>query len=281
MAAPHRTMKRFILCFLSAALLTFVIAACQPNFQTLQPETLRVGINYINAPWSFQDESGELVGFEIDFTERVAEALDMAVEYIDIPFIELFPAVASGRIDMAVAGITVTDKRMETVAFSQPYYDGGQSLTTRLDSGIGGVEDLASKKVGANAGTTGEKWTVEHQTRYQFGEIVRYEGSLMGAMDDLANGIIDGYITDSSLAAYYSQERPELGVMQRMPANEQFAAMFAKGNPLRDQVSDIITAFKTGGTMANIYEQWFGAAPEPGSSTVTVLPIPQLAADPA
>ncbi len=82
---------------------------------------LTVGANIGNVPWEFQDADGKTVGFEVDLVAEVAKRLGKSVEFVNIPFNGLFPAVQSGRIDMAVSSITITDKRLESVTFSQPY----------------------------------------------------------------------------------------------------------------------------------------------------------------
>ena len=84
-------------------------------------DQLTVGANIGNVPWEFQDESGDFVGFEIDLVNEVAERLGAEVEIVNIPFNGLFSAVQSGRIDVATSSITITDERLESVSFAQPY----------------------------------------------------------------------------------------------------------------------------------------------------------------
>ena len=96
---------------------------------------LTVGANIGNVPWEFQDEGGNIVGFEIDLASEVASRLGKSIAFENIPFNGLFSAVQSGRIDMAVSSITITEKRLESVSFAQPYYDSDQSLTVQEGSG--------------------------------------------------------------------------------------------------------------------------------------------------
>lgn len=262
------------LCF--GLLLSLTIAACQRSTDEPQAEPLVAGVNFDSAPWVFTDDSGSIIGFEVDLIKAIAESLAVEVKFVDVPFIELFPSVASGRLDVAAAGISVTKERMKIVNYSQPYYDSDLSLTARLDSEIDEVADLAQRKVAMDTGSTSDEWVTTNRARYGFGEIIRYEGSIAGAMDDLADSIIDGYVTDIPMAFYYSKSRPELEVVERINTNEKFALMFAKENALRDEFNAVITELKGDGTIAEIHEKWFGEPPEPDSSTVVVLPIPQL-----
>lgn len=118
-------------------------------------EVLEVGANIGNVPWEFQDESGAFVGFEVDLAQAVAAALGRELEIVNIPFNGLFSAVQSGRIDMAMSSITITNERLQSVSFAQPYYDSDQSLTVAAN-GPASLEDMSGKVVGVDTGSTGD-----------------------------------------------------------------------------------------------------------------------------
>jgi len=236
---------------------------------------LKVGLNVGNVPWEYEDEQGNLVGFEVDLVNLVSDRLGRPVEFVDMPFTELFPAVLSGRVDLAMASITITRERMETVDFAQPYYDSDQSLTVLAESAIASLSDMRGKVVAVDNGSTGDAWVQEHAEEYGFGEIMRYEG-LNAAMMALKAGQYDGYISDMPSLLYYAKDNPDVAVIERIPTGEQYSMMFAKGNPLRDQVNALITEFKEAGQTAEIHAQWFGKAPDPETSTVQVANVPTL-----
>lgn len=238
-------------------------------------DTIKVGANIGNVPWEFQDASGKTIGFEIDLMNAVGKQLGDTVEFVNIPFNGLFAAVQSGQIDAAVSSITITKKRLESVAFAQPYYDSDQSLTVTKASGIAGLPGMASKVVGVDTGSTGDMWTTQHQAENKLGEIRRYEG-LNSAMLDLAAGRIDGYISDIPALLYYVKDKPQFAVVQRIKTTEQYSVMMAKGSPLVAKVNDVITAMKKDGSLAAIHKTWFGTEPDAGMATSTVLPIPSL-----
>lgn len=237
-------------------------------------ETLNVGANIGNLPWEFQDDSGDYVGFEIDLVNEVGSRLGYDEVVINnIPFNGLFSAVQSGRIDVAVSSITITDERLQSVSFAQPYYDSDQSLATSTGKGIKGLEDLDGKIVGVDTGSTGDIWTTEHQEEYGIGEIRRYEG-LQPAMLDLASGRLDAYISDIPAVQYYVRDKPRLEVVSRIPSGEQYSMMFAKDAELAAKASEVITELKEEGIVAELHEKWFGAAPDAGTSTVDVRDMP-------
>lgn len=240
---------------------------------TAHADELVVGANVGNVPWEFQDESGEIVGFEIDLVNEVAERLGHTVTIENIPFNGLFSAVQSGRIDIATSSITITDERLQSVSFAQPYYDSDQSLTTKSGSGIASLEDLDGKAIGVDTGSTGDMWATENGPGYGVGDIRRYEG-LAPAMLDLQAGRIDGYISDIPALLYYTKDKPDLEVVQRIETGEKYSMMFAKDAPLASEVNEVLTTLKEEGVLAELHEKWFGSVPEETTSTVTVLEMP-------
>ncbi|MDF1586690.1 transporter substrate-binding domain-containing protein [Marinimicrococcus flavescens] len=235
---------------------------------------LTAGANIGNVPWEFQDASGELVGFEIDLVKEIARRMGKTVAIENIPFQGLFAAVQSGRIDMAVSSITITEKRLASVSFAQPYYDSDQSLTVRADSGIAGLADLEGKVVAVDTGSTGDIWATQHKDQYGFADIRRFEG-LNPAMLDLAAGRIDGYISDIPALQYYVRDKPNLKVAERIPTGEKYSIMFAKDAELAAEVDEVIGELKKEGWLARLHEKWFGAAPDKGTSTVEPAEMPK------
>ncbi len=261
-------MRRFTrTAVLAAAVLAFTQASATA-------QELKAGANIGNVPWEFQDDSGQIVGFEVDLLNAVADKLGRTVSIENIPFQGLFSAVQSGRIDVAMSSITITDERLQSVTFAQPYYDSDQSLTVK-EGGPASLDEMKDKVVGVDTGSTGDMWATEHQGEYGYADIRRYEG-LAPAMLDLQAGRIDGYISDIPALLYYVKDKPELKVVQRIPTGEKYSFMFAKDAELATEVNDALTELKNDGTVAELHEKWFGAAPEDTTSTVQVMDMPTL-----
>lgn len=235
-------------------------------------DTLTVGANIGNVPWEFLNESGDTVGFEVDLVKAVADKLGAEVEIQNIPFNGLFSAVQSGRIDIATSSITITDERLQSVSFAQPYYDSDQSLTTAA-GGPESLTEMEGKVVGVDTGSTGDMWATANAETYAFDDIRRYEG-LAPAMLDLAAGRIDGYISDIPALLYYVKDKPSLQVVERIETGEKYSMMFAKDAELAVKVNDVLTELKESGVVAELHEKWFGAAPEDTTSTVQVMDMP-------
>ena len=236
---------------------------------------LTVGANIGNVPWEFQDASGDFVGFEIDLAKEVGARLGMSVEIVNIPFNGLFSAVQSGRIDIALSSITITEKRLSSVAFAQAYYDSAQSLTVLTRSDADSLEDMNGKVIGVDTGSTGDMWTTSNQAKYGFAQIRRFEG-LAPAMLDLQTGRIDGYISDIPSLEYFIKDKKVFKIIERIETGESYSMMFAPGSELAVQVNEVISELKREGFVAELHERWFGSVPSESSSTVQVTELPSL-----
>ena len=236
-------------------------------------DDLVVGANIGNVPWEFQDASGDFVGFEIDLATEIGERLGRPIELVNIPFNGLFSAVQSGRIDIALSSITITDKRLRSVSFAQPYYDSAQSLTVLTKSPAAGLDDMRGKVIGVDTGSTGDMWTTANQDQYGYAEIRRFEG-LAPAMLDMQTGRIDGYISDIPSLEYFIKDKPFFKVIERIATGERYSMMFARDSSLAIEANSIITELKEEGFIAELHEKWFGSVPAEDSSTVAVIDQP-------
>ena len=241
--------------------------------QDSEKTSITVGANIGNVPWEFQDTEGNLIGFEVDLVREVARHLGKDVKIINIPFNGLFSAVQSNRIDIAISSITITDDRLKSVSFAQPYYDSDQSLTTRSDSLVKTVGDLRGKIVAVDTGSTGDIWTSENQQNYGFKEIRRYEG-ISPAVLDLEIGRTDGYISDIPAMQYYTKDKPGLEVVERIKTGGSYSMMFSKNSSLAVEVNDVITSLKRSGYVNDLHEKWFGTRAEATTSTARVSSLP-------
>ena len=233
-----------------------------------------VGANIGNVPWEFQDVQGHFVGFEIDLVSEVARRAGKSLEIENIPFNGLFSAVQSGRIQIAISSITITPKRLASLAFAQPYYDADQSLSVLKNSPISNLDDLAGKTVGVDTGSTGDIYATAHSAQYRIANIARYEG-LAPAMLDLSAGRIDGYLSDIPAVEYFIKDKPQYRVAVRIATGERYSFMFAKNFADAARVGEVLSGMKKDGFVAKAHQKWFGSMPAPDSSSVRAMDAPR------
>ncbi len=129
-----------------------------------QEQTLDVATDPSFVPFEMMDqETGEMVGFDMDIIKEISERAGFDYDLRTMDFNGIIPAVQTGNIDIAIAGITITDERAEIVDFSDPYYDSGLKLLVNADDdSIQTVEDLEGKKVGTKVGSTSYDYLEEN-----------------------------------------------------------------------------------------------------------------------
>ena len=239
----------------------------------LAQSAIVVGAYPSNPPWEFKTDDGTFQGFEIDVATEAAKRVGKKAEFQDLGFQALFAATASGRIDFAVSSISVTNDRLKSQSFTQPYYDSDGTILGRANSPIAKLEDLKGKTIGVVSGTTGEKWAKENMARYGIADIKGYNAQ-QDLMLDVQNGRVDGGAGEVAGFQYAMTKIPGLKLLVRIPTGERFAMMAQKNSKLLPEINDAISAMKKDGTLAKIHEKWFGVPPTEGTSTVVAMPVP-------
>ncbi len=240
-------------------------------------EALRVGAYPANPPWQNQTEAGTFEGFEVDIVNEIARRMGREVEIQPYDFRALFVATASGRADMVISSLTITDERLAEQSFTQPYVSGALGIGTTAGAGIDSLDDLNGRIVGAIATSFGETYMREREAELGYAELRGYD-TLANMLTDLQTGRIDAVINDEVGLRYaFSQQMQGLEVGGTVETGELFAIMMPKDSPLLEEVNQHISDMKEDGTMARLYETWFGTAPAEGSVTVTPMPVPTSA----
>jgi ABC-type amino acid transport substrate-binding protein len=110
-------------------------AAGDPGLGRIQRSgVLRVGYNPDVIPFSYSNSNGDLVGFDIAYVHRLARDLDVKIELIPFEWQQLMQGLKNHRFDMAVSGIYVTDRRLQNLLVSEPYYQSPIALIVQTDA---------------------------------------------------------------------------------------------------------------------------------------------------
>lgn len=232
---------------------------------------LSVGIGGDNPPWEFRGTDGKLIGFEVDIARAIAEELGRYLAFVDLRFWELFPAVESGRVDLAMSTISITPDRLKSFDFTQPYYATTQAVVVLRRSGIRSLDDLKDRRVSTIPRTTSDEWLQANRGRYHIAEMVPVP-TLDEALAALTRRETDAHVGDAPALIYRLLGRTDIAVVTRLPTHERYGLMLAKNSPLTAEVDAVISRMKVDGRLAAIHKRWFGSAPEPGSPVTQVLP---------
>jgi polar amino acid transport system substrate-binding protein len=212
--------------------------------------TLRVAINPGFVPFE-QIENGQLVGFDVDLANALADKLGKKAAFDQMPFTSLLAAVKSGRADIAISGILDTPERRKEVAFSKAYVRDSFVLTVNeSNQSVKDLADLAHAKIAVQVGTVPEKLPAAQFVTVQ---------DTPSAFQLVAQGRADAVVTDAPVAGYYVKKVGGLKLLPT-PLNtaQPIAAVVPLNSPLLPQVNSALDALDADGTLAKLRQQWFG-----------------------
>ena len=213
------------------------------------------------APFEYMDEkTGEPVGFDVDVINAVAEKIGLTASYLpNQKFDTLVPIIKQGgKADVSIAAITITDERLESVDFSEPYLDSNQAIV--VAKGSSETEETlndASKQVVCQGGTTGDEWIGENLP-----DAVRVPvDDVTAALTGVQTGLYQAMVVDLPVASYMlAQSFSDLQIVKEIPTGEQYGIAVSKDNPeLTQAVNKALEDMKSDGTMKEIETKWFGS----------------------
>lgn len=259
-------MKKFvkIMSFVLAFTMMFAcLAACgkpadtSSTNSTPAKEVLDMATNAAFPPYEFVDDSGKFAGIDVEIAQLIADKLGMELKIHDIEFGSIIAGVQSGKYDMGMAGMTVTNERLESVNFSTTYATGIQSVIVKADSGIESFEDFYTGfdaeekptgvkegvKIGVQQDTTGDIYSSDEPKNWGFGEdnVIRYKTGAEAVMA-LSTGKVNAVIIDNEPAKSFVASNEGLKILDGEYTNENYAICVAKENS--ELLNKINTALK-------------------------------------
>ncbi len=212
-------------------------------------------------PFEMMDqETGEMVGFDMDIINEVAKRAGFEVNLTTMEFAGIIPAVQTGSQEIAIAGTTITEERAEIVDFSDPYYDSGLKIIVRADNDdVETIEDLADLSVATRIGSTSYDFLQE-----ELGEDA--DITPFPAMSDMYMALlgrnVDAVFYDAPNVSYFAQTRGEgrTKVVGPLYEGQQYGIVFHKGSEWVEPTNEALAAMKEDGTYDEIYTKWFGEA---------------------
>ncbi|MDO9618728.1 MAG: cystine ABC transporter substrate-binding protein [Pseudomonas sp.] len=235
------------------------VAADDLLLQIQQRGAINVGLEGTYPPFNFQDESGKLTGFEVEFAQALAKELGVKAEFQPTKWDGILAALESSRLDVVVNQVTISEERKKKYDFSAPYTVSGiQVLTRKGQQGqFSKPADLSGKKVGVVLGTNYEQWLKDNVP----GADIRTYDDDATRNQDVRVGRIDAILGDR-LAAFelIAKTGDSLAVAGEPFAPQQAGIALRKGNPeLLAAIDKAIAKLRADGTLAAISQKWFKA----------------------
>ena len=247
-------MKKIAVMLLVCVLLT-ALTGCGGN--TAKSEPLVVAMELAYPPFETKDDSGNPSGVSVDFAKAFGESIGREVIIENTAWDGLIPSLETGKADMIVSSMTITEERRKTVDFSDPYANALLAILAGKASGITSVDDLnqAGKKVAVKTGTTGYIYA---QNNLANAEIIALADE-SACVTEVVQGKADAFIYDQ-LTIYRNWKANEdttIAVFIPFQNVEQWGAAVKKGNTqLLEQLNAFIAKFGSEGGFEKLTEKY-------------------------
>ncbi len=240
-------MKKFLVAMAVGAL----TAACAVPVMAEDDNVLVMATNAEFPPYEYR-EGDEIVGIDAEVAALIADKLGMELQIEDMAFDSVLAAVQTGKADIAMAGITVTEDRQKTVNFTDPYTTATQMIIVAEDSEIASPDDLTGKTVGVQLGTTGDIYAddIEDAT------VERYSKGFE-AVQALIQGKIDAVVIDGEPAKVFVEQNEGIKLLDEAFTEEEYAIAIAKDNEeLLEQVNTALNELKEEGEFQKVVDKY-------------------------
>lgn len=222
---------------------------------TSEKAVIKMGTNAAFPPYESK-EGDKFVGIDVEIAEAVAKELGMELEIVDMEFDSIITAVNQGEVDFGMAGMTVTEERLEEVDFTSSYATGVQVVIVNETSDIADLDGLADKKIGVQLGTTGDIYATDD---YGSENVVQY-GKGADAVIALKGGDVDAVIIDNEPAKAFVAENEGLKILDTEYAIEDYAIAIKKGNTdLLDKINAALEKLTADGVIDSIISKYIKA----------------------
>ncbi len=234
-----------------------------PAFTTVEEGKLHMSTNAAFPPYEMTTDAGGFEGIDVEVAGAIAGKLGLELVVDDMGFDAALTAVQTGQSDIAMAGITVTDERLEVMDFSDSYATGVQVVIVKKDNpAVQSLDDLASAAmIGCQKATTGYIYCSDTPENGGYGEdhVTAYDTGALAVMA-LVNGQVDAVVIDNEPAKSFVAANEGLEILDTEFAVEDYAIGFAKGNTaLLEAVNAAMAELKADGTFQAIVDKYITA----------------------
>ncbi len=236
---------------LSLVLVVALVLSCAVLLTSCGDNKLTMATNAEFPPFEYVEE-GEVVGVDADIAKAIAEKLGKELEIVNIDFDAALTGAATGKYDMAVAGITANDDRRKNMNFSDDYYKASQAIIVMADSDIEKAADLKGKVISCQEGTTGEQFLLDEKY-----EIQSFKTGAE-AVAALTSGKVAAVVIDNQVAIALSEKQNgATKVLDEALTQESYAIAIEKGNDeLTEEINKALNELKEEGELKKIFDKY-------------------------
>jgi glutamine transport system substrate-binding protein len=255
-------MKKFGL-FSLVLILVLVISACgtsnSAGEKSKKEKVYKVGVDTTYPPFEYKD-GNDYKGIDIDLIKAIAKKEGFKIELNPMDFGGIIPAMQANQLDVAIAGMSITDERKKIVDFSDPYFDAGLIVVVKSDNkDIKSADDLKGKTVAVKKGTSGAKYALDNAAKLGI-QVVQFNDS-PAMFQEVSNGNADALLEDYPVITYAIAQK-DLGlktVGDRLNGDQYgIAVLKGQNKDVMEKINKGLAELKKDGTYDKIIETYLG-----------------------
>jgi polar amino acid transport system substrate-binding protein len=226
-------------------------------------QPLKIGVSATREPFSFVDKDGRVTGHDGELARIIGSKLNRPVEFFNMKFMALIPALQSGKVDLIVTGMTATDERKKYVDFTEPYYANAQVMLVRKSAAatpagidnneISKREDIDGKRIAVLGGSAGDLAAHKHFPNASFQVFVASADAALAVKARKA----DAFVYDKSVLLNLAEKNPELVILEQPVDKLEVAAAINKDNSaLLVEIDRVLSELKQEGVLKQLRGKW-------------------------
>lgn len=218
---------------------------------------ITIGVKYDVPPFGFKNpNSGDIEGFDIDFGKAVADALGVKPKYIEALSDNRIPFITDGTADLILSTMTINEERVKEINFTDPYFIAKGRILQKKGGDIGGVEDLAGKKVCTALGSTYEETLKKEAPEAD----LRLVDSYSECLELVQNGGVDAVSTDDVILTGMIIQDDSLELVKGEELTvEPYGGGLKKGDEeFTEFLNGVLEKYESDGRWKAAYEKWLG-----------------------
>ncbi len=228
----------------------FMFAACGGEKKAAEEKVYVIGTNAEYPPFEYV-ENGEIAGFDADVIKEAAKRMGIQYKWVNTNFDGLIPALQTKKVDVVIAGMSITPERAKAVNFSVPYLTSNVSVITNKNNPIKDMNDLEGKSYGVELGTTKEA----SARKIPNAEVIPFSSNT-GALVALKAGKIDGMVLDESVSLKFVENNSELALVGVMEGEPKAIAFNKDDTELCEKFNKAVEEMLKDGTIEKMRAQY-------------------------
>jgi polar amino acid transport system substrate-binding protein len=218
---------------------------------------LRVAMDPSLVPFAYVDESGTLVGYDVDLARALASELAVEAHFVSTGYDALYDALTVGRADVIISALYPDPSRTHAFAYTKPYFNAGDVLIVPEDQDIEHPADLAGERVVCRFGTTGHMEALTWQETLDPPPKIRSVEDPEAWLPSLTSGDADALVIDHVTALGLINGQPDLHIVLPPVTDEPYViAARSEDQGLIDALDRALAALDADGTLESLETRW-------------------------